>query len=290
VRFSIYINQPMCIDLGLTMADGAVFGCIYDAQAWATKIVINGEVWVWISKSKFTEELPLVGGWETFKKRKQTLKEKGLIKYTVSGNKQLLKLTELGQKWNESSGVKSYPSSDEVGLNLTPVLGLNLTPNTLTTNTLPVTKKNKQKKNADKPKTEFDFKAEIVAIHLDEKIKSINPKAQTNSNAWLAEIEKAIRIDGRSVDDLIAVIDWIYTPAGNFWKAFVMSGKKLREKFDTIQMQMIQGNSNGSNGNQQFGSSTANETPAQRIRRLNEEDSERVRSNPNRTRSTADHF
>jgi len=60
---------------------------------------------------------------------------------------------------------------------------------------------------------------------------------------WTDDIDKAIRIDKRTETELIGAIDWIYsTDKGSFWIPNIMSGKKLREKFDTMEAQMMQTN------------------------------------------------
>lgn len=61
-----------------------------------------------------------------------------------------------------------------------------------------------------------------------------------NIQAWIDDVDKAIRIDKRSKAELIGCIDWIYTnPKGAFWMPNILSGKKLREKFDTMEAQMM---------------------------------------------------
>lgn len=76
-----------------------------------------------------------------------------------------------------------------------------------------------------------------VANYLAEKIISVNPKAKPKPKSWVGDIDKAMRIDGRTKQELIGIINWIYAPAGSFWQPNIQSGKKLREKFDTLTMQ-----------------------------------------------------
>jgi len=97
----------------------------------------------------------------------------------------------------------------------------------------------------NKPKSKKD--AEDVANYLLEHILSFKPNIkQPNLSVWVKDIEKAIRIDKRTKEELVACIDWIYnSKQGNFWIPNILSGKKLRDKFDTMEAQMIreQGNS-----------------------------------------------
>jgi hypothetical protein len=95
-------------------------------------------------------------------------------------------------------------------------------------------KKNNAKKKTEKQPSKFYEPAKEIAFYLDRKIKSENPGAITKPESWFTDIEKAIRIDKRSKEDLLKIIDWIYSPGGEFWKANILSGKKLREKFDAM--------------------------------------------------------
>ncbi len=56
---------------------------------------------------------------------------------------------------------------------------------------------------------------------------------------WARDIDKAIRVDGRTPERLRKAIDWIHrTPGkGEFWRPNVMSGKKLRDQYETMRAQ-----------------------------------------------------
>ena len=85
---------------------------------------------------------------------------------------------------------------------------------------------------------------EKVAKYLLSKITQNNPEFKVkNIDIWITDIERAIRIDGRSEKQLINCIDWIYqNPKGAFWIPNILSGKKLRDKFDIMSMQANQKN------------------------------------------------
>ncbi len=90
-------------------------------------------------------------------------------------------------------------------------------------------------RNKDSPYLED---AKEVAEYLAERIKRFNPKAKPKPKGWIRDIDLAMRIDGRSKEELLRCIDWIYeTQEGSFWIPNILSGKKLREKFDTMQLQ-----------------------------------------------------
>ena len=84
-----------------------------------------------------------------------------------------------------------------------------------------------------------------LANYLLQHIHRVNPTfKQPNINTWAKDIDLAIRIDGRTVEEITRCIEWIYTDKGEFWQKNILSGKKLREKFDTMNMQIISIKSN----------------------------------------------
>lgn len=78
-----------------------------------------------------------------------------------------------------------------------------------------------------------------IADFLFKNIRKINPSfKEPNLEAWSKDIELALRIDKRTEQELVDCIRWIYTSEGSFWQKNILSGKKLREKFDTMNMQV----------------------------------------------------
>jgi hypothetical protein len=76
------------------------------------------------------------------------------------------------------------------------------------------------------------------ATFLFEKVKSINPKARKpNLDNWAKDIEKIMRIDGRSEEEVTHVIEWVFND--DFWCKNILSGRKLREKFDQLYINMV---------------------------------------------------
>ena len=59
--------------------------------------------------------------------------------------------------------------------------------------------------------------------------------------SWARDIDKLLRIDGRRSEDIEAVIAWCQSD-GCFWGPNILSGRKLREKFDTMWGQMRRDN------------------------------------------------
>ena len=73
---------------------------------------------------------------------------------------------------------------------------------------------------------------------LSESIETYKPPTPAKMKGWYRDIERAIRLDGRTQEQLISVIDWIHDGSGTFWIANIKSGKKLRDQFDTLWFQM----------------------------------------------------
>jgi len=81
---------------------------------------------------------------------------------------------------------------------------------------------------------------------LKSKILENNPGAIISpayKNTWGKDIEKMMRLDGRSADQVRAVILW--SQASDFWCSNIMSFNKLRQQFDKLTMQMKRGGNHG---------------------------------------------
>lgn len=64
-------------------------------------------------------------------------------------------------------------------------------------------------------------------------IEENNPKAkEPDIYKWASEVDKMIRIDGRTRKEIDFIIRW--AQKDNFWKANILSTAKLREKFDQL--------------------------------------------------------
>jgi len=101
----------------------------------------------------------------------------------------------------------------------------------------------KSKSSVSKLSSQSFQEALEVARYLYKRIKQDKPnfaKPPSIIEKWAVDIDKAIRIDKRSKTELLNCIDWIYeTDAGNFWIPNILSGKKLRDKFDIMEAQMM---------------------------------------------------
>jgi hypothetical protein len=80
-------------------------------------------------------------------------------------------------------------------------------------------------------------------------ILSRNPKfKKPDLQKWAIHIDRAIRLDNRTPEELQKVIEWCQ--ADDFWQNNILSTKKLRDQFDQIFMKM--GSSNNKNNPQSY--------------------------------------
>jgi hypothetical protein len=73
-----------------------------------------------------------------------------------------------------------------------------------------------------------------IVDKLGAQILSRDPRAriEPRSERWLREIRLLQDQDGRSVEQIVAVLDWL--PTDSFWPAVILSAPKLREKFTEL--------------------------------------------------------
>jgi excinuclease UvrABC ATPase subunit len=109
----------------------------------------------------------------------------------------------------------------------------------------------KVKKNISLPRKIPSPQAVQLAQKLREAIAARDPRASAarkdHSSAWAKDIDKLLTEDNRKPDEVAAAIAWSQQRF-SFWGPFVLSGRKLREKFDTIAGQMVNDRHGGHNG------------------------------------------
>jgi hypothetical protein len=83
-----------------------------------------------------------------------------------------------------------------------------------------------------------------LATALRDAIRARDKNAQAantqNTAGWARDIDLLLRINKRIPDEVRAVIQWCQKP-GCFWGPIILSGKNLRDKFDTLVGQMHNG-------------------------------------------------
>lgn len=87
--------------------------------------------------------------------------------------------------------------------------------------------------HSDKPKYGPDDRPYQIAQHLLGKIRDNNPDfKQPNLQHWANDIRLAHDRDKRDYDKLDNMVDWCQN--NDFWQANILSGKKLRDKYDRL--------------------------------------------------------
>jgi hypothetical protein len=62
-----------------------------------------------------------------------------------------------------------------------------------------------------------------------------NPRATISERqlvSWAREVDLMVRVDKRSHEEIVGLVQW--AQADRFWKAIILSARKLREKFDQL--------------------------------------------------------
>lgn len=80
----------------------------------------------------------------------------------------------------------------------------------------------------------------LLTAHRKEIPDYLSGKNNKNiTSQWARDIEKLIRLDKKPPETIRGVILWAKTP-GCFWFPHIVSGKKLREKYETLYSQMLE--------------------------------------------------
>jgi biotin operon repressor len=85
--------------------------------------------------------------------------------------------------------------------------------------------------------SEFSADDFLLAEHMQNKIKELNPKARDpNLKAWAKTMRLMRERDKRTPQEIRQVFDWANNH--DFWQSNILSPGKLREQFDRLQLQM----------------------------------------------------
>jgi DNA-binding PadR family transcriptional regulator len=115
MRYSLYINQPVALDLGMENTTEAIlFDYLIIAPTWADDIIIDGKVYYWVARHKICEAHPLLDlKPDTVYRYLKKLRDKGLIEYKKDGKKDCIRITPLGKKYVTKSMSEKNPSFDD---------------------------------------------------------------------------------------------------------------------------------------------------------------------------------
>lgn len=242
MKFTITVNQKQAKELGIKNINQAIIlSLISEAHTWAEHEIVDGEVYYWASRTKILEELELLDlKSDTIYRHFKSLASLGLIDYVKNGKKDCVRLTKLGKTYYVGNESEKTQNSE-------------MNPSKLGNESEKHSDLNPTYKNTKEHKSTKDTKESSVALSVSDdslliaeylflKISSQQPNfKKPNLQVWAKDIDLALRVDGRTKDELITCINWIYSaPKGSFWIANILSGKKLREKFDTMNIQASQ--------------------------------------------------
>ena len=116
MRYTIHINAVKCQEWGLNLNQGALFDLLNQASSWAKPVVIDSEVYYWISRNMIIDEIPLAYSKpDTVYRAFKDLSEKGLIVHVKQGQKDLIRLTEKGKEWNAKNSEINPTFSQKLG-------------------------------------------------------------------------------------------------------------------------------------------------------------------------------
>ena len=79
--------------------------------------------------------------------------------------------------------------------------------------------------------------AEALSHYLADRIRANGNKVRTVGKRWHDAMDRLIRLDGYTPEQIRQVIDW--SQGNEFWAPNILSAPKLREKFDTLKGQML---------------------------------------------------
>jgi DNA-binding MarR family transcriptional regulator len=234
MRYSLYVNQKQALSLGLNINQALILQLIGEAHSWATPQIIDDEVYYWTARQKIADELTILNlKSDTIYRHIKSLAEKGLIDYKKVGKKDCIKLTEKGKNYYVGNESEKEQNSeiDSTKLGNESENNSEMNPTYNNTNIINI-QDNKTLLTASLKE------ADEVSKYLKQKIMNYQPDHKPiDETKWVKDIELAIRVDKRTKEQLIACIDWVYSTKGNFWIPNIMSGKKLRDKFDQMQIQ-----------------------------------------------------
>lgn len=235
-------DQEGLVKLGLDVIDAVILDyfthfygtgdmkCIHDPD--------GGFDYGWVNYQYFIDELPAVGitSRRSMARRFQKLCDAGVLEFKLSKEIGTYCFYRKGPKYRlldtKGAVLKSTPPvlQETGGSTLESRGGVLLsTPKDSSSTDSTSSKKNKI--------TPDSIPYRLAKLLFNEHQK-IDPKFLEGKNQdevfqrWGADIEKLIRIDGRNEHQIARIVRW--SQADPFWNSNILSGQKLREKFDQL--------------------------------------------------------
>ena len=101
MRYTTNLNNLKCLEWEINAQQGILFSLLYDASNWAKEIVIEENVFYFVSRNLIIKELPMFFEKpDTVYRHLKTLALKGLIEHSKKDKMDLIRITEKGKEWN----------------------------------------------------------------------------------------------------------------------------------------------------------------------------------------------
>jgi len=105
MRYSLYINQPAAIELGIeNTTEAIIFDYLTIASTWANPEIIDNQVYYWVARQKICDEHRILDlKPKTVYRYLRKLHQKDLIDYKKLGKKDCIAVTDLGKTYISST-------------------------------------------------------------------------------------------------------------------------------------------------------------------------------------------
>jgi len=105
MRYSLYINQPIALELGMeNTTEAIIFDYLTVAPTWAKPEIIDQKIYYWVARQKICKEHEILNiKPKTVYRYLRKLHQKGLIDYIKLGKKDCISITELGKRYISST-------------------------------------------------------------------------------------------------------------------------------------------------------------------------------------------
>lgn len=251
MKYTIFgFSQERAISLGLDDRDLMILRWFVDYSDTSKMIsrIVDGEVYYWVKYEGIAESFPITK-WkkDTVYRRlsnmvkvgvlkHKTIKEAGVWSYYKKGDKygelidtEYYNKVEINSSEKNPKRMEKTPKQTEQISNQTeqnPKQNINPLYSSINDSSI-INFSDKFDENS----TEFQ-----LSLYLYELVnKNFNIK-KPNLQTWATHIDKIIRIDGRSTEEVKKVIDW--SQQDDFWKQNIRSTNKLRKHYAQLCMKM----------------------------------------------------
>lgn len=224
---------------------------LYNLRYWLDKNKANekhihdGRVWTYNSAKAFSDLFPYLSERQIYRRLK-ALEEKGAI---VTGNYNEHKydqtrwysVDEIEYCISENENQHLPKSENGNSESVEPIPDINTDSNTDSNSVSTVVHDVPNYSDSDTWQA-----SSRIANHLLESICEYDSTHKYNTNqpslsGWVKDIDRALRLDGRTEEQMNFIIDYIYRSNGkhsSFWAGNIESGAKLRSQFDKIKLQI----------------------------------------------------